>query len=651
MLTVRALERHWSRVLTPIFCVAAGATFACSFSAQPNGGGGSGTQAGGSGVGGNSGSTSSGGTPGSGATAPSGTGNPGSGTSAPTGSTSPSGSSGTGGTGSATGGSTGPSGTSSGTGSGGSPIGGAGTVYCQSPPCVKTTFTNWEYTGTWPQLGTPLKIQPGKLTYKKQVLDTNFYAESCSIADYNNDGIPDVSAGRRWWAGPGFTTVNFFRGGHGALPRVGAPTELQNGVSDDWADYPWDVDGDGLADIINIASCSYTEALTATYQPMPQPDGTGYWYKNPGAAVNSAAGACASGTGTGCWSSYEISADMKLEQKGITDVDGDGKPEIFASCHACAGGTKGYYEADWTNPTGPWTFHVVTRTYEFPFGGTGWQHGNGFGDINGDGKPDLLERSGVWLQPATGFPAGGAAGALQATSWVPQAFSYPPYVGDNTSNQGGSHMFAFDINGDGLTDVVSADWAHGWGLAWYEQLKPGVASCVGSAVTATTAAKECFTKHYIFNTGSVADLAAYPLPYDGKASVEMSENHAAQMVDMDGDGLPDIVIGKMRFAHPYDQNDPDPDGIAYSFVFKLVRDTTKPGGAWFQPHQIETGITDTPELPMAAPPPYMAPNDPTAGTGTAYGVGRQVTVGHLNMDGIPDICVSSKLGMVLYFGE
>jgi hypothetical protein len=116
---------------------------------------------------------------------------------------------------------------------------------------------------------------------------------------------------------------------------------------------------------------------------------------------------------------------------------------------------------------------------------------------------------------------------------------------------------------------------------------------------------------------------------------------------MDGDGLPDIITGKMRFAHPYDQNDPDPDGIAYSFVFKLIRDATKPGGAYFEPHQIETGTTNTPELPMAAPPPYMAP----VGSGTAYGVGRQVTIGHLNMDGIPDICVSSKLGMVLYFGQ
>jgi hypothetical protein len=646
MVTVRSLERRSFSVLTPIFCLAASA---CSFSSGTSPSGSSESQSGsmvssgttpgsttGAGVTSGSAQTGSGGTVTSGATS----GTPSSGSVAPTGT--PVGGSGSG---TATGGSTGTASGSSGTGSSGDS--GLLNPYCQTPPCVKTTFKNFELTGTWPQLGTPLKIMPGKLKYTKQVLDTNFYAESCSIADYNGDGIPDVSAGRRWWAGPDFKTVNFFRGGHGALPRVGAPTELQNGVSDDWADYPWDVDGDGLVDVINIASCSYTEALTATYEPMPQPDGTGYWYKNPGPTVSQAAGACASGTGTGCWSSYEISADMKLEQKGIADVDGDGKPEIFASCHACAGGTKGYYEADWTNPTAPWTFHVVTRTYEFPFSGTGWQHGNGFGDVNGDGKPDLLERSGVWLQPATGWPAGGTAGMFQATSWVPQAFSAPPYVGNNTSNQGGAHMFAYDVNGDGLVDVISADWAHGWGLAWYEQLPGGVAPCVGLAPGMTAPAKECFTKHQIMNTNDAADLAAYPTPYNAIPSVATSENHAAQMVDMDGDGLPDLVTGKMRYAHPYDQGDPDPDGIAYSFVFKLVRDKTKPGGAYFEPHQIETGVTNTPELPMAAPPIYTAP----VGSGTAFGVGRQVTVGHLNMDGIPDICVSSKLGMVLYFGQ
>ena len=38
-------------------------------------------------------------------------------------------------------------------------------------------------------------------------------------------------------------------------------------------------------------------------------------------------------------------------------------------------------------------------------------------------------------------------------------------------------MGVYDVNGDGLADVVSGS-AHNWGLNWFEQKKDGVArSC------------------------------------------------------------------------------------------------------------------------------------------------------------------------------
>jgi hypothetical protein len=358
-----------------------------------------------------------------------------------------------------------------------------------------------------------------------------------------------------------------------------------NGVSDDWSDFPWDVDGDGLTDIINIASADADTPVMPT--PRPQTHATGYWYKNPGGTA---------ATSDSMWTPTLIHSDIRQEQHGLVDVDGDGKPEIFGACKGCAPGqTKGYYQADWTRPGNAWTFHSVTVMYTFPFGGTGWMHGLGFGDVNADGRPDLLERGGAWLQQPGGTwnqtvcPGNGCG-------WVKTTL----YDGAAGDNRGGSHMYSFDVDGDGDADIISADWAHGWGLAWYEQTAPLQ-----------------FTKHQISGSNSAADLAKY-------GPVVFSEPHSFQVIDMDGDGVPDLVTGKERFAHPLDQNDPDPQGTPYLYVFKTIRNKPSVAGSvTFEPHLVDN----------------------------VAGVGRQIAVGHANTDGIMDICVASKLGLFVFLGQ
>jgi hypothetical protein len=88
-------------------------------------------------------------------------------------------------------------------------------------------------------------------------------------------------------------------------------------------------------------------------------------------------------------------------------------------------------------------------------------------------------------------------------------------------------------------------------------------------------------------------------------------------VDMDGDGLKDIVTGKRFWAHGA-HGDADPTGAAVVYWFKLTRNTD--GSVDWLPYPIDTDS----------------------------GVGTQVVAADVNGDGLPDVIVGNKNGTFVH---
>jgi hypothetical protein len=398
------------------------------------------------------------------------------------------------------------------------------------------------------------------VTFKKQTLTERFVAEGCDMADFDHDGHVDITAGNMIWYGPEFARqAEFTPPANNASGPSKTPYDPMKGYSDYFLAYAHDFTGDGWADILVFGL----------------PGEPAHVFVNPQGKA-------------GHWEKHAIFDVADGESPDLKDMTGDGKPELLVHSSdpnkpkdAQLGGQLGFAEIDWSQPLGKARFRPITpKSPENDKKYFRYTHGYGAGDVNGDGRSDLLTKDGWFEQPAD---------ISQDSIWP----FHPGPFGPPNAPRGGAHMYVFDVNGDGRNDVITSYDGHGFGLGWYEQNADGG-----------------FTVHKIMGE----------TPEENPQGVKFSQLHALRLADINGDGLPDIVTGKRRWAHGISV-DAEPNAPPVLYWFELKR--TGAGGAEFVAHQIDDDS----------------------------GVGTQVTVGHLNADGKPDIIVANKRGVFAFLQE
>ena len=350
--------------------------------------------------------------------------------------------------------------------------------------------------------------------FEKRTLTKDFLAEGCTVADFNRDGFRDVFCGRFIWLGPDFARRIAYtpeRDNKDGMNRT--PYRADTGYSDYFEQFAHDFTGDGWPDVL-------VYGLPGTPASI---------FVNPADAGDASEQQ---------WARHDILDVANGESPDLADVTGDGKPELL--CHT--NGQFGFAEIDWSKPLAPARFHAITpKSSEGDKAIHRYTHGYGAGDVNGDGRIDILTSIGWYEHPAA--PADRDPWPLHAANF----------------GEGGAQMYAFDVNGDGRADIVTSIKAHSYGLSWFEQNADG-----------------SFTERAILGRAAA----------DNAGGAGFSQIHAIRIEDIDADGLPDIVTGKRRWAHG-PMGDDEPMAPPVLCWFRLERDASAPGGTRFVKHEID----------------------------------------------------------------
>ena len=319
-----------------------------------------------------------------------------------------------------------------------------------------------------------------EILFEKRVLDMRFLSEGVTVFDVDRDGRLDIVSYNQWFRAPDFTPQPI---------GPGVPLDPASQYSLSFVNQAMDVDGDGWTDLV-VFGFPLTPA---------------FWLRNPGGVA-------------GAWAEFPVWDTAPQESPRIEALTPDVGPLAIFSPDPTHIGVF----APGTDRTQPWAPRLLLPLGPdaMPLG----THGMGIGDIDGDGRPDLVTPRGYWSMPAS-----------IDDPWSFTAVDLGPDC---------AQMRVLDVNGDGLPDVVTSS-AHNFGVFWHEQRRDG-----------------SFARHTIYE--------------------KFSQSHALEVADINNDGLPDLVTGKRMWAHG-PSGDVDPGGPRVLYWFEQVRD----GDTHFVPHLID----------------------------------------------------------------
>jgi len=272
-----------------------------------------------------------------------------------------------------------------------------------------------------------------------------------------------------------------------------------------------------------------------------------YWYENPGA-------------NGGDWKQHQYRTvgihDEFVSDCGewTIDVNHDGAPDVVTTGWITNG--LWWYENPKTQGA-MWTKHLIADSYD--------TEGGVMADINGDGKPDVglahYNHSGIlWVdfsgsEPRVHHVGGkeqdghgigvvdvdgdGKADILTPYGWfrnIDADNDKWEWHGEWRLGDAGFPILGYDVNHDGKLDIIYGQ-GHSYGLYWLEQ-------------TGTAAHRE-WKRHTIDES--------------------FSQSHALKLVDLDGDGQPELVTGKRYRGHS--GNDPGSYDPVVVYAYKIDRKT------------------------------------------------------------------------------